>query len=307
MLPFTHKVLFVLGKGGVGRTTISTALGLYFAELGKKTLIIQWSLKDLISPIFQKEPVGHKHKEIYPNLYIMNYDPEITLKEYFVDHLNMTLFYKFIIENPQVKKLLQATPGLEEVFFLGRIFWLVELAKEERGYEFDKIIVDTPATGHGGALFGVISTISNFQFQGPLIYETTRVAKMLQDQEKVGTILVTLPEELPFEETKELYSLIKKEMKRNPIALFVNKSIQWYLNGTYNFNTNLFEKFDVYKDTIKSVYLYLKNKFDYEVMIKNEFKEKTNVYSIPDLIFMKQNFDQFTRIQKIKEFFTDYG
>jgi len=62
MLKFNQKVIFVLGKGGVGRTTISAALGYYFAKQGLKTLVIQWAIRDFVSPIFDKDPVGHKHK-----------------------------------------------------------------------------------------------------------------------------------------------------------------------------------------------------------------------------------------------------
>ncbi len=295
MLDIKQKVLFILGKGGVGRTTISASLGYYFASLGLRTLIIQWSFRDFISPLFFKEVVGHKHKEVLPNLFVMNYDPSLTLYEYFVEHLHMNLFYKFVMENPQVKKLLQATPGLEELFFLGRIFWLVELAKEERGYEFDKIIIDAPATGHGSALFSVISTISNFQLDGPLISETKRVARMLENKDLVGCIVVTLPEELPYEESIELVETIEKEMKRRPLILFINKSLNWYLKSNDIFSTD-FELLPIVQDIERRIY--------FEEKTFTTLKEKIhNIFIIPDLFIKNPEFNDLQKIEFIATLF----
>jgi anion-transporting ArsA/GET3 family ATPase len=308
MLNLNQKVIFVLGKGGVGRTTISASLGYYYAQKGLKTLIIQWTMRDFISPLFEKNPVGHKHEEILPNLFVMNYDPSITLHEYFVEHLNMTLFFKFIIENPQVKKLIQAAPGLEELFFLGRIFWLVELAKEERGYEFDKIIVDSPATGHGSALFGIISTISNFKLEGPLISEATRVAKLLENKEKIGTVIVTLPEELPYEETVELFKLIEKEMKRKPLTLFINKSVHWFLkeNHQINLNEDFFNQFTVSKNMVKSLHYDLKRKIYFENKTKETFSNLIDIKIIPDLTIINAELNPKIKIQEIANIISSY-
>lgn len=306
MLDLEQKVIFVLGKGGVGRTTISSSLGYFYARHGLKTLIIQWTIRDFISPLFNHEPVGHKQKEILPNLYVMNHDPSITLHEYFVEHLRMTLLYQFIIENQQVKKLIQSAPGLEELFFLGRIFWLVELAKEERGYEFDKIIVDSPATGHGTALFSVISTISKFQLDGPLISETKRVAALLENQKKVGTVIVTLPEELPFEESQDLFQFIKTEMNRNPLMLFINKSLNWYLKDN-KIHQDYNDNFYLYNNTIQSIYNDIERKIYYEEQTMKAFKSEINqIYSVPDLIIKDPNMTNFQKIQMISDLFSSH-
>ena len=97
-----QKLIFVTGKGGVGRTTVASALGLGFAEAGENTLIVQWSFRDFISPQWNRDPCGHKHVEIQKNLSVMNFDPSEAMKEYFVDHLNMKLLYNLVLQNKQV-------------------------------------------------------------------------------------------------------------------------------------------------------------------------------------------------------------
>ncbi len=219
-----QKLIFVTGKGGVGRTTVASALGLGFAEAGENTLIVQWSFRDFISPQWNRDPCGHKHVEIQKNLSVMNFDPSEAMKEYFVDHLNMKLLYNLVLQNKQVQKLLQSAPGLEELFFVGRLFWLCELAEEEANLKFDRIIVDAPATGHGSALFGIARTISAFEITGPLVDETRRVSALLADSEKTAIVTVSLPEELPVEETLEALPRYKEEPGHLPVALVVNRS-----------------------------------------------------------------------------------
>jgi len=223
-MQLTQKLLFVMGKGGVGRSTVSAALGLSLARRGERTLLVQWAIRDHLSSLFGKEPAGHRHQELRENLFVMNYAADEAVREYFVEHLGMRLFYKFIIENNQVRRLIHAAPGFEELFFLGRLFWLAELA-DRQDLIFDRIVVDAPATGHGGALFGVASTVGSFQFSGPLISESQRVTRMLDDPEKTGHIVVTLPEELPVDETLELIPKLKRETGRNPLLLVVNRSL----------------------------------------------------------------------------------
>ncbi|MCB1172284.1 MAG: hypothetical protein KDK39_01905 [Leptospiraceae bacterium] len=230
-MDLNRRLLFVFGKGGVGRSTISSALGLAWSRRGANTLIVQWSLTDSIGPVFGVDPVEHKHALIRPNLSVMNYRETEALREYFVEHLGMNLLYKFVIDNKQVSRLIEASPGLAELFFLGRLFWLVELAEKERGLRFERIIVDAPATGHGGALFGIVSAISEFQFAGPLIDETRRVTRLIRDQSKTGALIVTLPEEMPVDESLELIPKLEADLHAPPIGIFLNRSLVGSANG----------------------------------------------------------------------------
>lgn len=224
-------LVFVLGKGGVGRSSVSAGLASHLAFRGKKTLVVQWALEDSISPWFHKSEAGHSAQEVEQNLFVQNFDSDEAIREYFVDHLKMKLIHKLVIENKHVQKLVQAAPGLHELFFLGRLFWLVDLAKQERGWAFDHIIVDAPATGHSASLFKIAQTMASFGFTGPLSYECERVSRMLADPQKTGVLVVTLPEELPAEETMEFLPKLTSDLNRKPLALFINRSVSLYFGG----------------------------------------------------------------------------
>ncbi|NBX18330.1 MAG: hypothetical protein EBR09_13285 [Proteobacteria bacterium] len=220
-----QRLVFFLGKGGVGRTTLATSFAQACALNGEKTLIVQWVLQDAVSSLFAKPAAGHDSEPVAPNLWAMNFNPDEAIREYFIDHLKMRLVYNLVIENRHVQRLIHAAPGVQELFFLGRLFWLVCLSEEIRGTRFDRVIVDAQATGHGVSLFTVAPTIAQFGMTGPLATECDRVAKMIANPELVGTALVTLPEELPVEETLEFLPKLSRDLGRPPNALFVNRSL----------------------------------------------------------------------------------
>ena len=231
-IPLTQKLLFVLGKGGTGRTTVSTSLGLSFAKKKQKTLIVQWSYQDHISPLFGKTPSFHEEVEVAPYLFTINVSTDESIREYFVDHLKMAVFYNFVIQNNHVKKFLKAAPGVKELFFLGRLYWLCELAQEEKGWSYDHIIVDEPAMGHGSSLFTIAETVSRFGVTGPLAKECGRVSSLLSNSQKTGVILTCIPEELPVEETEEFFPVIVEKLKREPLCVIMNRSLKGFFHQT---------------------------------------------------------------------------
>lgn len=225
-LKIGQQLLFVLGKGGVGRTTIAAAIASRFASRGEKVLLVQWAFHDAITAVFGVDSSGHAAQELAPNLFAMNFSPSEAQREYFVTHLGMKSLYDFVIQHGQVQRLIRAVPGIYELFFLGRLFWLAELAEAERGWRYDRIVVDAPATGHGAGLFSLPSSIASFGIAGPLASECRRVAAFLANEEKVGTVVVTNPEELPVEESMELIGSLRRTLGRNPLFVCVNRCLE---------------------------------------------------------------------------------
>ena len=229
------QILFVLGKGGVGRSTVATALGLMLAERGERVLIMEWTVEESIAPWFGKasmdsERAGQwawipKPMEISPRLAVFNYRLREALRGYFVDHLGMATFYKRVIDGPHMQRLIEAAPGIAELLFIGQLWWMTNLAEAEAGMKFDRIVVDAPATGHGASLLDLPATLSTIGATGLLALEVQRVVGMLLDPKLTGAIVVSLPEELAVEETIELVPRVTKDLGRAPLAAIVNRSV----------------------------------------------------------------------------------
>src|ERR1041385_4015926 len=76
-----RRLIIVAGKGGVGKTTCSSAIALHLAKLGRKTLLVT------VDPAKRLEdslgvPVGFKETPIQPNLAAMMLDPEAVIREH---------------------------------------------------------------------------------------------------------------------------------------------------------------------------------------------------------------------------------
>lgn len=77
------KFYFFSGKGGVGKTTMAASSAIYYANQGKKTLIITTDPASNLSDVYE-QPVGHQitHIDGIKNLSAMELDPDKATAEY---------------------------------------------------------------------------------------------------------------------------------------------------------------------------------------------------------------------------------
>src|SRR5512140_255478 len=225
------RIVFVLGKGGVGRSTAAAALGLVAAERGERVLVVEWAVADAIGPWFGARAVGAAPEEIAPGLSVSNFALDEALRAYFVDHLHVGFLYRHVIRTRPVARMLDVAPGLAEMLFLGQLWWLVTLAEREANLHFDRVVVDAPATGHGASLLDVPATLAAMGAAGLLAVETRRVVELMADPARVGAIVVSLPEPLVVDETLELVPRVTDRLGRPPLALVVNRSAAGLVDG----------------------------------------------------------------------------
>lgn len=230
-LSILPRIVFVMGKGGVGRSTVSAALGTVLASRGEKVLIVEWTIAEAIAPWFGLPPAGTDPCLVAPDLSVMNYRLDTALRQYFADHLGLGLFYRRVIAGTHVQRLIEAAPGIAELLFLGELFWLTTFAKSEVGLHFDRLIVDAPAAGHGASLLELPMAIAAIGASGLLALEVDRVMRMMADTAQTGVLVVTLPEELVIEETLELVPRIHRNLGRQPLAVIVNRSVAGLVSG----------------------------------------------------------------------------
>src|SRR4051812_40335862 len=78
----TRRFLFVTGKGGVGKTTVSGALALALAARGKRVLVTMCNTKERLSAILGTKPIGHDIMPVGEGIWAVNMLPELALREY---------------------------------------------------------------------------------------------------------------------------------------------------------------------------------------------------------------------------------
>jgi len=206
ILDFLEKrILFVTGKGGVGKSTVAIALGIRAALEGKRTIVVEVSSTENASRVFRQADVGFKEVEMRNNLWAISIDPEDSMREYVLLQLKVKAMRDLLFRSRMFTYLAAATPGLNELVTIGKIW---ELALDDRklkhGRKYDLVIVDAPATGHGISFLQSPRTFANIARVGPIHTQARQLQDMINDHDHTGSVIVSLPEEMPVNETANL-------------------------------------------------------------------------------------------------------
>lgn len=220
---FTKKLLILTGKGGTGKTTLCSALGLIASRIGKKTLLVEVNAREDIPALFGEKKHGYTERELITNLYSMSIDPFKAMEEYLYLRLKVRMIVKRIMNSALYKYLAKATPGLRELATIGKVWHLCERAVLKDGRpRYDLVILDAPSTGHGIPMLKLPETAIEAIKVGPVVSEARKVQTFLSDRQMCGLNLVSISEEMPVSETTEFYQKAKEELDIGIDCLFIN-------------------------------------------------------------------------------------
>lgn len=218
-----HRFLFVVGKGGVGKTTVGTAIAVAAAAKGKRVLLAMCNAKERVSALLGVPPVGSHNVRVLPNLDVVNMVPREALEEYGLMVLRSRTLFKAVFESNVVSALLRGTPGIEAWSMLGKAYFHTKEVASDGRPRYDLVIVDAPATGHGLEMLRVPKIITDVAPPGLLRREAEEAVALFRDPERAGVVVVTLAEEMPVQETIELHGVLRTELVLPVKLLVVNQ------------------------------------------------------------------------------------
>jgi anion-transporting ArsA/GET3 family ATPase len=212
-----RKLLFVTGKGGVGKTTVAASLAMLAAERGKRTLVCEVDAKGNLADFFETDPIGFEARAIQPQLFAMAMETEESLKEYLRLQLKLPLLAKIGPLARTFDFVANAAPGVKEILTIGKLCY------EVRERHYDLVVVDAVASGHVVGQLSAPQAINELVQVGLVRSQTGWMLDLLNDHRVTGTVIVAAPEEMPVNETIELAERIRSETDVDLSAVVVNR------------------------------------------------------------------------------------
>jgi anion-transporting ArsA/GET3 family ATPase len=247
---FDRKLLVLTGKGGVGKTTVSAALGLLAADRGLRTIVVEVGDQRRLPELFRvtteegelygittedgAENAGAE-VELRNDLWSISIDPDRALLEW-LQALGGRVSGRLLASSGTFQYFAAAAPGAKELVSMVKIWNLTQGERgkrstqgqrsgRKRSGDYDLVILDAPATGHALGMLHSPQTFGAIARIGPIASQTQRVRELLADPARSAYLAVAQPTEMAVTETLELQDGLHQRLDRELHAVVLNGTL----------------------------------------------------------------------------------
>ncbi len=227
-----RELLVVTGKGGVGKTTMTAALGLLGARRGLRTIMVEVGEQRRL-PALLGRPSDAEHGvevDLGDGLFSLTIDPDRVLRRWLAK-LGGRVSARVLGSSSTFQYFVAAAPGAREMLSMVELWELTQNTRGRLGAGYDLVILDAPATGHALAMMRSPRTFAAIARVGPLAGQARRVHELLDDPARSGYLAVALGTELAVTETLELARRLRGELGRELDATLLNGTFAQRFDG----------------------------------------------------------------------------
>ncbi|MHB1570023.1 MAG: ArsA family ATPase [Solirubrobacteraceae bacterium] len=194
------RLIFVTGKGGVGKSTVATALGLVAARRGCRTIVAELASQSRVAQTFERDTEPFAEVQLAERLYAISIDPQRAMEEYL--RVKTGAVGQALGSSRLFGALAMATPGMRELLSVGKVWELAQLERRTEGAgAYDLVIVDSPAAGHGAGLLRTPRSFAEMARVGPIAHQAGTIAETIADSQFTAIVAVATADEMPVSET----------------------------------------------------------------------------------------------------------
>jgi anion-transporting ArsA/GET3 family ATPase len=199
------RLVIVAGKGGVGKTTVSSVLAVASARAGRTATILEVDGKSGLPGLFDADPLGYEPGDLGDGVRGRALTADDALLEYLADH-GLDRISRRLVRSGALEVVSTAAPGIEDILLLGKVKQLERAAGDEL------LVLDAPAAGHAITFLRAPSALLETVTGGPIHTQATEALEMLSDPSRTRVVLVTVPEETPVNELVETAYRLEDEV-----------------------------------------------------------------------------------------------
>jgi anion-transporting ArsA/GET3 family ATPase len=215
------RLVFVTGKGGVGKTTVAIALGIAAARRGLRTIVAELSGQARAAETFGVAPPSGEEVRLIEGLHAISVEMEHAMEEYL--HQRAGRIGDVLAASRAFHAFAHATPGMRELLSIGKAWELAQDRRRVRGTQpYDLVVVDAPATGHALGALRAPATFAEIARVGPIAHQGRTIDATLRDPRQTAVVAVALPEDMPVTETLALRGRLREAIGQEPAAVVVN-------------------------------------------------------------------------------------
>src|SRR5262249_45844351 len=197
-----RRLHVVVGKGGVGKTTVSAALAMLLARAGRRTLAIEMDSTGHLPTLLGAAGPAPVPQAVSHNLRALSGEGRAPLEASLGPVTPVNRLLHPVFSSRIYQYFVAAAPGLKELMTVGKIWY--EATRSEGGRpSWDAIVVDAPATGHSLQYLRMPQAARDTFGAGLVQREAAKIVGLLQAAATTAVHLVTLAGEMPIAETLE--------------------------------------------------------------------------------------------------------
>ena len=218
-----RRVLIVLGKGGVGKSTLSAALAKVATLSNARALIMECDARAPLAATFGVKP-SFTPTQVAHNLDLMTLDGRAALEEYLRLVVPGRMLLKAIFSSRIYQFFVQAAPGLRELMMLGKVFY--DAGNDDAEVRTRRtIVVDAPASGQAMSLLKMPTAAVSTFGDSVVGKEARNIARMLRERRNCAIVQVTTADSLSISETIETHAPAAVLFNRMPPSEFTADDI----------------------------------------------------------------------------------
>lgn len=213
---FGAGLLFVTGKGGVGKSALAAAAALALAGAGRRVLLLEIDPRESLHAWLGVPPSDGERVAVAPRLALESLRPRTLVDRQVEERIPIRLLAERLLAHPLYQQFVDGAPGLEELAVLDHV-------ERSLRSEFDSVVLDGAASGHALGQLQAPALVAEVVRSGPFARLAERLQGLVADPRRCRTLVVSTAEEMPVEETLELARELEAALGQPAALLAINQ------------------------------------------------------------------------------------